>query len=156
MSTAALDAPRSRVDTRLVLERATTALAVRRRAEVEVLESVLDWAHAHPVDQQAEAAGWRSDSIASTGTYAAAIFGERALPLAGAGAPLVAEFCVHELAAALDQSYEATLALLGDALDLAHRLPSLWALVRAGRVPVYLGREAARQSRDLDLAAAGR
>jgi hypothetical protein len=40
-------------------------------------------------------------------------------------------------------------------LDLAHRLPRLWALVREQRVPVRLGREAARVSRDLDVAAAG-
>ena len=93
---------------------------------------------------QDEAAGWRPDAIPAPGTYAAVMFGEQALPIAGPGAPLVAEFCVHELAAALDLSHEATLALLGDALDLAHRLPLLWGLVRAGRVPVHLGREAAR------------
>ena len=63
----------------------------------------------------------------------------------------MAEFCVYELAAALDLSHEATLALLGDVLDLAHRLPRLWALVRALRVPVHLGREAARESRDLSV-----
>jgi hypothetical protein len=45
--------------------------------------------------------------------------------------------------------------LLGDVLDLAHRLPRLWALVRSLAVPVRLGREAARASRDLDLVAAG-
>ena len=60
-----------------------------------------------------------------------------------------------ELAAALDLSHEATLALLGDVLDLAHRLPRLWGLVRALRVPVHLGREAARESRDLSVDAAG-
>ena len=77
------------------------------------------------------------------------MFGEQALPIAGAGTPLVAEFCVMELAAALDLSHEATLALLGDVLDLAHRLPRVWGLVRGLRVPVHLGREAARESRDL-------
>ena len=101
-----------------------------------------------------EAAGWRSDTIPTPGS-AAALFGEQAIPIAGAGTPLVAEFCVMELAAALDLSHEATLALLGDVLDLAHRLPRLWALVRAQRVPVHLGREAARQSRDLSIDAAG-
>ena len=69
---------------------------------------------------------------------AAALFGERAVPIAGVGTPLVAEFCVAELAAAVDVSHEATLALLGDVLDLAHRLPRLWALVRDLRVPVHL------------------
>ena len=58
---------------------------------------------------------------------AAALFGERALPIAGAGTPAVAEFAVMELAAVLDLSHEAALALVGDVLDLAHRLPRLWA-----------------------------
>ena len=34
-------------------------------------------------------------------------------------------------------------------------LPRLWGLVKGLRVPVQLGREAARQSRDLDVVAAG-
>ena len=151
MSTTTLEAP----TTRRVLERATAALAARRRAEVEVLDSVLAWAHAHVVTTQGEAAGWRSEAIPTPGTYAAAMFGEKAVPIAGPGAPLVAEFCVYELAAALDLSHDATLALLGDVLDLAHRLPRLWALVRSQRVPVHLGREAARVSRDLTVEAAG-
>lgn len=49
-----------------------------------------------------------------------------------------------------DLSHEATLALLGDVLDLAHRLPRLWALVRSLRVPVRLAREAALVSHDHD------
>ena len=60
-----------------------------------------------------------------------------------------------ELAAVLDLSHEAALSLVGDVLDLAHRLPRLWGLVRELRVPVRLGREAARASRDLDPVAAG-
>ena len=150
MSTTTLEAP----STRRVLERATAALAARRRAEVEVLDSVLAWAHAHVVTTQDEAAGWRSDSIPTPGTCAAALFGEQAVPLAGAGTPLVAEFAPAELAAALDLSHEAALALLGDVLDLAHRLPRLWALVGPLRVPVHLARRAAQESRDLPPAAA--
>ena len=44
--------------------------------------------------------------------------------------------------------------LLGDVLDLAHRLPRLWALVGQLRVPVHLARRAAQESRDLPPAAA--
>ncbi|MCF6380014.1 HNH endonuclease [Nocardioides KLBMP 9356] len=153
MSTTTLDRSAG-ADTRLVLDRARTALSVRRQAEVEVLESVFEWAHAHPADAHADAAGWRGEGIPAPGSYAEAMFGERAIPIAGTGAPLVAEFCIQELAAALDLSHEATLALVGDVLDLAHRLPRLWGLVRSGRVPVHLGREAARASRDLDVDAA--
>lgn len=152
MSTTALAAGAGS-STRVVLERAVAAMEAKRRVEVEVLEAALAWAHAHVVTDVDDAAGWRSEAVHAPGS-AAALFGERALPIAGAGAPLVAEFAVMELAAVLDLSHEATLALVGDVLDLAHRLPRLWALVRGLRVPVRLGREAARESRDLDPAAA--
>ena len=136
-----------------VLERAAAAMQARRRVEVDVLQAALEWAHAHVVTDLEASAGWRSETIHAQGS-AAALFGERPLPIAGAGTPLVAEFAVIELAAVLEQSHEATLALLGDVLDLAHRLPRLWALVRGLRVPVRLAREAARVSRDLDVPAA--
>jgi hypothetical protein len=139
---------------RAVLDRAVAAMTAKRRVEVEVLESALAWAEAHTVTDEAAAAGWRSETIRTPGT-AAALFGERPLPIAGDGTPLVAEFAVIELSAVLEQSHEATLALLGDVLDLAHRLPRLWTLVRSLQVPVRLAREAARVSRDLDLVAAG-
>jgi hypothetical protein len=152
-TTAPAPATSPRPSSRVVLERAVAAMGARRRVEVEVLESALAWAHAHTVTDEEAAAGWRSETIHRPGS-AAALFGERPLPIAGDGAPLVAEFAVIELAGVLEQSHEATLALLGDVLDLAHRLPLLWALVQDLTVPVRLGREAARVSRDLDLVAA--
>ena len=147
---------------RAALDRAVAAMAAKRRVEVEVLEAALAWAQAHTVaGEDAEdaggelrVAGWRSDTIHTPGS-AGELFGDRALPIAGAGTPLVAEFAVMELAAVLDCSHEATLALVGDVLDLAHRLPRLWRLVRELRVPAHLAREAARASRDLDVVAAG-
>ncbi len=66
MSTTTREAPGTRADARVVLERAAAALASRRRSEVEVLESALAWAHAHVVSPEAdpgEVAGWRSDTI---------------------------------------------------------------------------------------------
>ena len=66
MSTTTREAPGTRADARVVLERAAAALASRRRSEVEVLESALAWAHAHVVSPDADAgevAGWRSDTI---------------------------------------------------------------------------------------------
>lgn len=151
MSTTAL-APAA-AGTAPALDRAVAAMTARRRADVEVLEAALAWAQAHLVCDVDDAAGWRSETIHAPGS-AAALFGERALPIAGPGAPLVAEFAVMELAAVLDLSHEATLSLVGDVLDLAHRLPRVWSLVRELRVPVRLAREAARQSRDLPVAAA--
>ncbi|MCW2737033.1 HNH endonuclease signature motif containing protein [Nocardioides sp.] len=152
------EAPSARVTTRpvldrSVLDRAVAAMTARRRAEVEVLESALAWAHAHVAGDEDDAAGWRSDAIVVPGSPWS-LFGQRAIPLAGAGTPEVAEFAVMELAAALNVSHEAALSLVGDVLDLAHRLPRTWVLVRELRVPAHLGREAARTSRDLDVAAA--
>ena len=157
MSTTAEAPSIARVSTRVVLDRAVAAMASRRQAEVDLLESALAWAHAHVASgdvDPAEVAGWRSDTIPTPGTYAAAMFGERAIPIAGVGTPAVAEFAVMELAAALRLSHEAALSLVGDVLDLAHRLPRTWTLVRELRVPAHLGREAARVSRDLDVDAA--
>ena len=55
-------------------------------------------------------------------------------PIAGAGCPAVAEFCVAELGAVLGVSTTAAKRLMGHALELRHRLPRLWAQVhvRAG------------------------
>ena len=153
-TTVTSEAPSTRVLTRTVLDRAVAAMTARRRAEVEVLESALAWAHAHVPAGGDDVAGWGPDTIPTPGSYAAAMFGERAIPIAGVGTPAVAEFAVMELAAALTLSHEAALGLVGDVLDLAHRLPRVWTLVLEQRVSVHLGREAARVSRDLDVAAA--
>ena len=134
----------------LLLARAQAAIRTRRAAEVELVEAALDWAHAHRVADPGAAAAWGLPGGAGSGS----LLGERAVPIAGAGCPLVGEFATVELAAVLDVSHEAALALMGDALDLAHRLTVLWGLVRAGRVPVHLARLAAVESRDLSPAAA--
>ena len=155
MTTTAQAPSTDRVSARPMLDRAVAAIISRRRAEVELLESALAWAPAHVLSGDEGAAGWQMGEMPRPGSYAAAMFGERAVPIAGAGTPSVGEFAVMELAAALRLSHEAALALVGDVLDLAHRLPRTWGLVREQRVPVHLGREAARVSRDLDVAAAG-
>jgi hypothetical protein len=150
-------APNGRRDTESrsrSLDRAVAAMSTRRRAEVEVLESVLAFAHESMVAPGSDdAAMWRSDTVHAPGSPGA-LFGEQLVPLAGPGAPLVAEFAPMELAAVLDVSHEAALALVGDVLDLAHRLPRLWALVRDLRVPVHMARRAAQESRDLSVDAA--
>ncbi|NPD05588.1 HNH endonuclease [Nocardioides sp. zg-1308] len=155
MSSHTIRTPAARASRRSALDRAAAAMAAKRRVEVEVLESALDWARTHVVSADEDAAGWRSETVRPLGGPGA-LFGDRALPIAGEGTPLVAEFAVMELAAVLDLSHEGALSLVGDVLDLAHRLPRLWELVRALRVPAHLGREAARESRDLSLAAAAR
>ncbi|WP_166138087.1 HNH endonuclease signature motif containing protein [Nocardioides ochotonae] len=116
-----------------VLAFAQEQRAAAQRAEFGVLEAALVWAAMHPAESispQAPAAGW--------------IFAEVAVPLGGEGTPLVAEFAPMELGAALGISTDAARALVGAALELAHRLPRTWAQMRAGVVPVWKGRRLAQ------------
>ena len=64
-------------------------------------------------------------------------------PIAGEGAPLVAEFCLAELGTVLGISTTSAKKLVGHALELRHRLPRLWAQVQAGRVPAWRARSVA-------------
>src|SRR5687768_11725081 len=95
-----------------VLAAARAARAAADREEARVLALAVDWAAMHSADSLAEAAAWSERS-----------FGDRAVPIAGPGAPLVAEFAVAELAAALGLPTEVGKSLLGEAVELRHRLP---------------------------------
>ena len=66
----------------------------------------------------------------------------------------MAEFCRADLAAALGISVVAAGKLIGDALDLRHRLPLLWAAVQTGDVTVWMARKVAVRTRALTLDAA--
>ncbi|MQW75626.1 DUF222 domain-containing protein [Nocardioides sp. dk4132] len=113
-----------------VLAFAQSQRAAVQRAEFLVLEAALAWAAMHPaesVSTQTPTVGW--------------IFGEVAVPLGGEGTPLVAEFAPM---AALGMSTDAARALIGSALELAHRLPRTWKQMRAGEVPVWKGRRIAQ------------
>ena len=101
MSTTTTEAPSTRVHTRGVLDRAAfdraaldravVAMSTRRRADVDVLESALAWAHANVPSDDDDIAGWSSDATPTPGSYAAAMFGERTIPVAGVGTPEVAD-----------------------------------------------------------------
>ena len=71
------------------------------------------------------------------------------------GAPLVAEFCVAEFAAAVGLPTETGKAYLGEALELRHRLPKTWARVRSGELAAWRARRVARATIALSPAAAG-
>lgn len=126
-----------------VLVDAKTAIADRRTADRDLLVAAVRWAEAHPAPSDERVLGSPDDWCA-----------EQTLPLAGAGAPEVAEFAPVELAATLGWSLHATRALMGDALELKHRLPRLWRHVLALRVPVAQARHVAAHTRDLSPEAA--
>ena len=83
-------------------------------------------------------------------TRAATVDGsEGELAIAGPGAPLVAEFCVADLALALGMSTDAGRTYLGDAVELRYRLPRIWDAVTTGRVPVWKARKIAQATKHL-------
>lgn len=126
------------------LDAAGVLSAVRRHraevaaAEVRVLRDVLAWAALHQTVDLEQAAAWGDDLV----------------PIAGTGAPLVSEFCIAELGAAMGTSTDAARSFLADALELAYRLPRIHARVEAGELPVWRARRIAQQTVTLSEEAA--
>ncbi len=130
-----------------VLAAVRSETAAAHRAEARKLQLAVDWAAMHSVD-----------SIHDAATLWAPRFGfeEDAVPVAGPGAPLVAEFCVAEFAAALGMPTEVGRIFLGEALELRYRLPRVWRRVVAGDLPAWRARRIARETLELSPDAAAR
>jgi hypothetical protein len=79
---------------------------------------------------------------------------EQVVPLAGEGTPEVAEFAPAELGAVLGLSTHAAGCFIGDALELRHRLPRLWARVLAGDLQAWRARQVAEHTKPLPPEAA--
>jgi hypothetical protein len=123
---AATPAPEQQADSaHAVLAAVREARAAADREEVRILELALDWAGMHEPDP--------SDHLGF----------ESAVLIAGEGTPEVGEFCASELATALHISTDTGSALIAQALELAHRLPRVWARVRAGDLPPWRARRIA-------------
>src|SRR6476619_1768828 len=122
-----------------VLEHARDRRRAADAAEAELLQDAVTWADLHPAESIGEAVR----------------FGDTPVPVAGPGAPLVAEFCVAEFAAAVGLPTETGKAYLGEALALRHRLPRTWARVHSGELPAWRARRIARATVALSVEAAG-
>ncbi|WP_432479662.1 DUF222 domain-containing protein [Nocardioides sp. GXQ0305] len=120
-----------------LLARSRSQRAVADRAEADLLRTAFEWAALHEAEHLDDA-----ECYGRPGRFG----GERGLPLAGPGAPLVAEFATAELAAALRLGPEAGKRYVGHALELAHRLPRLWASVQAGGLAAWRARRVAEQT----------
>src|SRR3954468_4477322 len=121
------------LDTRTgVLAFARNSVATVQAGEVDKLKAAVAWAALHSVDSMDDAATWPGS--------------EGELALAGAGAPLVAEFAVAELAVALGVSADAARGFLGEAMELRYRLPKLWSRVLKGRVLPWRARQVAKHT----------
>jgi 5-methylcytosine-specific restriction endonuclease McrA len=104
---------------------------LENREAARQLELAARWADLHPPESIHSAAAFTIPGS------------EHEEPIAGEGCPLVAEFCVAELGSVIGMSSTAAKKLIGHALELRHRLPRLWRLVQAGRVPAWQARSVA-------------
>ncbi|MXG91794.1 hypothetical protein [Nocardioides flavescens] len=118
-----------------VLASATRVVRARRLVEVEDLETLAAWADLH--------------SGPSVGKWDATV------ALGGQGTPKVRDHCLGEIAIARGTGVVATSNALADVLDLRHRLPLTWAVVRRGEAEVSVARRVARLSRHLPLDCVG-
>ena len=120
--------------------------AAADRAEADLLQAAVQWAVIHPAETLDDAETFRLRSG-----------GESGVPLAGPGAPLVAEFSVAEFAAAVGIGTEAGKYYLGHALELRYRLPKLWARVVSGDLAAWKARQVAHETigHSLSVEAAG-
>jgi len=112
------------------------------RAEADLLVAAATWAEQHPPESIHDAATWSTQGA------------DCPLPLAGEGAPLVAEFCVAEFAAAIGRSTEAGRAKIAHALELKYRLPRHWARVQSGTLEPWRGGRIAAATLSLSREAA--
>ncbi|GAB2880327.1 HNH endonuclease [Nocardioides pacificus] len=114
-----------------VLEAARITRVGADAAEARQLRLAVDWAAMHSVDSLTDAA------ITHDG------YGDRGLPIAGEGAPLVAEFAITEFALAVGMSTDAGNRYVGQAVELRYRLPKVWARVCAGDLVAWKARRIA-------------
>jgi len=128
------------LDSGATLEVAAVALRASRAAEAEILLLAAHWADLHP-------------GIGKVRHEPGHV--ELPVQLGGEGTPEVMEFCPAELAVMLEIHPLGCRALVGDALDLRHRLRHLWSLtVHELRTPAWVARKIARMTRHLTRATA--
>src|SRR5690242_19988821 len=129
-----------------LLAEARAAKATENAAAARVMAAAVDWAHLHQVDDIDDAATWWSGSRT--------MGQDTGIPIAGEGCPLVSEFAVAEFATAVGMSQTSGRHFVGQALELAHRLPRLWARVQSGSLPAWRARLVAENTLHLTPEAA--
>lgn len=115
-----------------LLAASSEAVRARRLAEVRDLEVLLEWARVHSEEPDNPR--------------------DRLMELAGEGAPQVQELCLGEIAIARGTGATATMNALVDTLNLVHRMPETWRVLRTGEAEVHIARRVAKISSHLPLA----
>src|SRR3954451_20237809 len=123
-----------------ILSVARDARREANAAEARVLAAAVEWAHLHLVEDLDDAATVLVEGGRDTG-----------IPIAGDGAPLVSEFAVCEFATALGLPAVSGRNLVGQALELAHRLPKTWARVQTGSLAPWRAPRIAEETLHLTM-----
>jgi 5-methylcytosine-specific restriction endonuclease McrA len=139
------DGSSSFTDPAEILAFARARKADANAAEVDVLVAAAEWAEHHATTL------WAEDPA----VHARAGGDERPLLVAGDGVPSIREFAVPDFAAALNLSTDAGRQLIGDALELRHRLLRVWDAVGEGGCPVWRARRIAQATISLPVEGAG-
>ena len=134
----------SDLDAAGLLARASEAVQVRRRAEVDDLEVLAQWAAVHS-----------SDPTEGPDGAAARRLGNVLVQVGGDGTPGVQDFCLGEIALARGTGVMSSRNALADVLDLQHRLPLTWAVCLRGECEVWVARRIAKLARHLDADTVG-
>ena len=118
------------------------------------LRAEQDDRHASEVRSMRLAAHWVALHPAADSSDPAACF-QSPKTLAGAGSPVIDEFCIPDVATMLGLSCDAVGSYLTDVIELRYRLPHLWAGVLAGAVTPWRARAIAQATVALTREAAG-
>ncbi len=142
------------LDASAVLDAVVSARRTADQAEADLLALAVHWVDLHPVTPEHPAATFPTQRTGGLASALGPAFFDPA-PLAGDGTPGVAEYAVEELAAALNLSHLAGLALVAEAVELRYRLPRLWALVQSGDLQAWKARQVAKATTMLSREAVG-
>lgn len=109
------------------------------QAERDLMIALAAYAGRHSVSDRSDAA-----------TLVVENFGDRDLPLAGPGAPLVSEAAALEVAPMLGRTKESGKKMLGLAIECRYRLEHVWARVLDGTLEAWKARQIAEETIALD------
>jgi hypothetical protein len=126
------------LDATATLAVAEGEVSARRQQGVDRLVLLLHWADLHSEDPQAR-----------PGAVPVSRGGDRLVQFGGEGTPTASELCWAELAIALEVGAISLRNQAGQALDLRHRLPLLWALVNDLRIEPWVAQKVATITRPL-------
>src|SRR5689334_17498684 len=118
-----------------------------RAEERDKLRAAAQWCVLHPATAYTGTATWGGASL-----LGGDLDGDESL--GGDGTPAVSAFAPEPLAATLGVASETGMKLIADALDLQHRLPRIWRLVKRLEVEPYKARHVAQATHRLSREAA--